>query len=74
MADPMTNCAKCGGATERGFIVDYTHGGMTQSSWVLGEPVKSWWMGLKLPSPRYPIVTTRCTMCGFLESFALYSQ
>lgn len=56
---------------ETGFLLDHTHGGTTQSSWIDGHPKRSFWVGLDLKGRRRLRVTTyRCTRCGFLESFA----
>jgi hypothetical protein len=60
---------------EPGFVLDWTHGGVAQSSWVDGVPVPSIWTGLKLKGhERVPVTTYRCTKCGFLESYALNDQ
>lgn len=72
---PVTNrapeCRKCSRAMEPGFLLDQTHGGVAQSSWVDGVPERSVWFGLKLKGRRRLLVTTyRCPDCGFLESYA----
>ena len=52
-------------------MLDHTHGGSTQASWVEGPPRKSFWTGLKLSgSVQLPVTTYRCGRCGFLESYA----
>jgi hypothetical protein len=64
-------CPKCAGAMSNGFIVDKTHGGAAVSTWVEGEPKKSFWTGLDLRGATpIPITTWRCRRCGFLESYA----
>lgn len=64
-------CPKCRSRMEDGFIVDSTHGGSTQSQWAAGQPVKSFWTGLKLRGQRMlKVATYRCTSCGYLESYA----
>lgn len=56
---------------EQGFVLDNTHGGRVVSHWVPGAPLKSFWMGTKLPEEKaVPIGTYRCSSCGFLESYA----
>jgi hypothetical protein len=56
---------------ERGFVVDEGYGTVTVGEWVAGEPVKSFWAGLKLKGrTRLGIATWRCRRCGFLESYA----
>jgi hypothetical protein len=55
----------------QGFIVDFTYGGRMVSSWVEGEPEKSFWTGTKVPiESTIPVGTFRCSGCGFLESYA----
>ena len=68
----MRSCAKCGGGMRRGFVLDNTdQAAFKQACWVAGEPVKSFWTGLKVPKDAMiPIVTLRCDRCGFLESYA----
>ncbi len=57
---------------QEGFTLDYTHGAKVPSSWVEGEPVKSFWEGTKVKGKtRYKIQTFRCAGCRFLESYAL---
>ena len=64
-------CPKCQGATTEGFIVDHTHGGVSVSTWVEGEPKKSFWVGVKMSGTTpIDITTWRCRRCGFLESYA----
>jgi hypothetical protein len=56
---------------EQGFVLDNTHGGRVVSQWAAGAPLKSIWMGLKLPDEKLvPIGTYRCSSCGFLEQYA----
>ncbi len=61
---------------EKGFIVDFSHGGVFQSSWVPGEPKEKKPFlgaerGIKRPKGnRAKIATYRCTGCGYLESYA----
>ena len=57
---------------EEGFVLDHTHGGRLQSTWIQGKPEQSrWGAGVKLKNRmNLPIATFRCTKCGYLESFA----
>ena len=56
---------------EAGFILDSTYGANLVSQWVEGIPLRSVWTGVKLKGRRkLPIVTYRCSKCGYLESFA----
>ncbi len=70
MAEP-SNCPKCAGTMEPGFLLDQGEGPHAVTEWVEGEPEKSLWTGLKLRrKTRLKIATWRCRRCGFLESYA----
>jgi hypothetical protein len=44
---------------------------LSASSWIEGEPEKSFWSGMKTKGKRrLAIVSYRCTKCGFLENYA----
>jgi hypothetical protein len=71
MARKATQCPKCNGRMEQGFIIDFTHGGRMVSSWAPGAPQKSFWRGTYAEEDRLvPIGAFRCESCGFLESYA----
>ena len=56
---------------EPGFLLDRTHGGTAQGTWVEGAPVRSIWTGLKLKGHhQVPVLTYRCPKCGYLEQRA----
>ena len=65
-------CSKCGSSMTLGFALDNNEGGRRSvSSWVEGEPRKSFWKGIALGGRRQiPISTWRCNRCGLLESYA----
>jgi predicted RNA-binding Zn-ribbon protein involved in translation (DUF1610 family) len=64
-------CPKCGGSMTEGFMQDLSHAATFQARWVEGEPVKSFWTGVKTVGKRqFNATTYRCEGCGFLESFA----
>jgi predicted nucleic-acid-binding Zn-ribbon protein len=65
-------CPRCGGRFEEGYILDQgDHGSRNRAAWIEGPAERSFWVGLKLRGKaRYPIVTHRCSQCGFLESYA----
>lgn len=73
MNQANTNCLKCGGEMEEGFIVDRGHYEMPRpSDWVEGAPVKSFWSGTKIKNKRkYQVKAFRCVNCGYLESYAV---
>jgi hypothetical protein len=58
---------------EPGFVVDKGHYSMpNEQEWLEGEPVKSFWLGLKTKGrERHPVRTYRCERCGYLESYAI---
>jgi hypothetical protein len=66
------NCAKCDGPMEEGFLLDHGHyNKLMTEQWVEGRPETSFWMGLKTSGKKVrSVTTTRCTRCGFLESYA----
>ena len=65
-------CLRCHGPMEAGFVLDYKHANERQvQNWVEGEPVKSFWTGLKIKGrEQHKVLTYRCERCGFLESYA----
>ena len=73
MNHPVINCPKCEGAMEEGFILDHGDYDMRRVNiWVEGEPVKSFWTGLKVKGKeQFKVKTFRCANCGFLESYAV---
>ncbi len=66
------NCSKCGYEMEGGFLLDRGDAGYTyQTTWVEGEPAKSWFGTLKLKAKRIlPVKTLRCKQCGYIELYA----
>ncbi len=50
---------------EQGFVLDNTYGARVVSQWAAGAPLKSFWVGTKLPDEKLvPIGTYRCSSCG----------
>lgn len=72
MSESNTNCPKCSGEMEQGFIADHEgHNTLRPSDWVEGEPVKSFWSGTEIrDKEQYEVTTFRCARCGYLESYA----
>ena len=67
-------CPKCNGEMVQGFIIDFkgTKSSIV-SNWVEGAPGKATWFGTSIPAPAekcIPVGTFRCSVCGFLESYA----
>ncbi len=57
---------------EWGFVVDFAHMKSHPAMWVEGDAEISQWTGhVKIKGKRtFYLSTTRCTGCGFLESYA----
>ena len=69
MAD--SPCPKCGSAMEQGFVLDNAYIERVVSHWAPGAPLKSNWVGTKLPEEKLvPIGAFRCSSCGYLEMYA----
>lgn len=69
--DRVVKCLVCGASTEEGFLLDQGHNALrSQQEWWQGQPVPSFWMGLKKPEERFRVQAMRCTACGFLMAFA----
>lgn len=67
----MSECVKCGGSMEEGFVIDHgDYGSQSVAKWQGGAPRKSFWTGIKEGDPQVDIATFRCTRCGYLESYA----
>lgn len=67
-------CPKCNGVMVQGFIPDFQGSKFCiVSNWVEGAPGKPTFFGTCVPAPaekRIPVATFRCSVCGFLESYA----
>ena len=66
-------CPKCNGEMLQGSIAKEWGQGGSQcvSYWVEGVPDKSFWHHTSVSAEKcVPIGTFRCSMCGFLESYA----
>ena len=71
MASRSSDCPRCGGTLEPGYIVDEGDGTRTVAKWIAGEPERSMWPGLTTRDKAKQDVTTyRCRRCGYLESYA----
>jgi hypothetical protein len=63
-------CVQCGGDLEEGFLRDATYGGSVPSTWVEGEPERSFWTGTKLSGKvQYQVQAYRCVKCGRIELY-----
>lgn len=70
-------CPKCSGVMERGFVVEYSDAGANSDIWAEGEPPQGSFFN-PFPSVRgrrvFPVTTHRCTVCGYLESYATQAR
>lgn len=73
MHHPVINCPKCQGLMEEGFVLDRGHYDTRRvNTWVEGEPVKSFWSGIKVKNKlQFEVKTFRCGGCGYNESYAV---
>jgi hypothetical protein len=57
---------------DEGVTIDKAHyGSLEQAEWLEGHPDYSRWSGLKTKGKdRLPVITYRCSRCGYLESYA----
>jgi hypothetical protein len=64
-------CVKCQAPMDEGFIIDHSHTTKTVATWVSGPPEKAVFRGLNLQGKmQVPLRTFRCTICGYVESYA----
>jgi hypothetical protein len=65
-------CIRCHTQMELGYVANLNQRGYSQQKWQPGEPMKSFWTGLKIEADQLvPVKTLRCPKCGYLESYAL---
>ena len=72
MVDAAPRCPKCQRTMEKGYVAELTYGSILQSAWTPGEPIpRRFGGGIKWNrKDNIPIITFRCTSCGYLESYA----
>ena len=72
MSTEAIQCPKCNSVMVQGFIFDRADGGQCRViNWVEGAPDKAFWTVTKIPEEKcVPVGTFRCSVCGFLESYA----
>ena len=72
-----TECPKCGGTMERGFVLTPTGwlGAVFHREWIEGVPEWSVRSGLRRKGKKTagPVATFRCNRCGYRESYAVES-
>lgn len=72
MNTKVIQCPKCKGEMVKGYIADWKADDRRRvSNWVEGAPIKSFWYGTRVTKEScFPVGTFRCSVCGFLESYA----
>ena len=57
---------------ESGFVIDKIgNASASAPEWAEGVPNRSFWTGLNLAGhERHAVLTYRCSVCGYLESYA----
>ncbi len=72
MREKRVECPKCKKAMNAGFLLPYAKFDQNHATqWVAGAPEKSIWTGISVKKKVIiPVVTYRCSSCGFLESYA----
>ena len=70
--EKRVECPKCKKVMGPGFILDRGNNDRKRAAeWVEGVPQKSIWTGLATSKRlTLPVMTYRCTGCGYLESYA----
>jgi hypothetical protein len=65
-------CPRCRSGMVRGYLLDRAHGGFGMGTWLEGPPVRSGWSEMVRPrlERAIPIVSYRCTGCGYLDLYA----
>src|ERR1700729_2864647 len=64
-------CPECGGTMVQGFTFEIDGPRRVVSTWVEGAPESSFWQGANVPPEKcIPVGTFRCSLCGFLKSYA----
>ncbi len=66
-------CSRCDSKMEKGFLLEKGDGAVLSSeTWVAGEPQKSMLTGVSLKNKTiFDVITFRCIVCGYLDSYAL---
>ena len=68
----QSNCPKCGGKLEQGYVLDSIATQSKPETWIEGEKPVSVWESLLKDSDkrRFEVEVHRCQGCGYLESYA----
>ena len=72
MSTEAIQCSRCSGEMVQGSIFDREADGRRHViNWVEGPPHKAFWTVTRVPKEGgVPVGTFRCSVCGFLESYA----
>ena len=73
MLDQIKKCPKCQSHMSDGYMIDRGHSGIALVPiWYSGEPVRSWWCGVKVgASEKHETRSYRCDRCGYIEHYAI---
>ncbi len=70
MSAEANRCSKCNGEMVQGFMFE-SEGPKRMDTWVEGVPEKSFWGIWNVRAEKcISVGTFRCSVCGFLESYA----
>ena len=70
MPSTAPECRDCRVAMDAGLMLDRTHGGSEEPTWIKGTADRGIFdLIMERDRERLPVVTFRCPKCGRLESF-----
>ncbi len=68
-------CLRCQGQMEEGLLIESRMLAPMRLFWLQGKPQKTWIGNVKTdPSKMVSTISYRCTICGYLESYAEKKQ
>ncbi|MGB1130014.1 MAG: hypothetical protein ACPG4K_08185 [Haloferula sp.] len=71
MTKHPTNCPKCEGRMEQGYVPDHAYSSILVGKWHPGPPPMAFWSETKAPAREgIPMGAFRCDQCGYLEFYA----
>ena len=70
MAKSISECPKCAGTMEAGYLPDAAYAGQQIGRWAPGPATKSRWTVTKVAKETIPMCAFRCSECGYVELYA----